>query len=811
MSDDRYDERPDRPAWAVVPTMPWSRVQPAERRDTGTAPAGGRERREPRDADPRDHDHDEDRDPRERNRGRDPRERTEDDHERAHRDDERAYRDERDDRDSRGRNDDRSGRGTPDDRDRRGYDDRDRGGYDDRDRRGHDDRRGRDGYDGRGRTGYDERPGRATPAERGYGGYDQRRHPDEERDRREAYERRERDPYYDREAERQELERREAERRELERRELERRELERRELEHREYERREAERREYERRDAERREYERGYERREPERGYDRAGDQPRTEPERRDQPWTEPARREADPRGYEQVDEVVVDEAYRPRRAAADIVDAETRDRIEMTWTEVPAPPAAVFPEPVAAPEPEPVVVAPTSALVPDTYRPEGELVGDPESALAAARIEYDPQTLHEQPENVYELYRIRDALTVRIDAATDNPSRARLLGLRAVANRIVGDLRQSHGDAKLALVHAEATGQLRRIAVAQARLANVLVRLGELDEADRLFTQANSPELPERLRAAIHHYAGKCAFEQDRYIEACQHFEKALELRRDGDPELVSATEVALDALFSRVADRGWGPYPRSRDEILLTHRPPVPTFDEQYDRWGFANADGQWPIAPQFADVQPFRDGVAWVRPVGIETWGLIDESGRLLIDPRRGFLGVGSFSDGLAWVSADGLGGWSALDKAGRIIINGGFDDVRPFRRGIAIVRQRGKWGAVENTGRLAVQFAFDAFSTGLADGRYVEGFTDEGLAIVEVGGRKGVIDRTGRVLVPLAYPTVVIHPVAFLFTDHNHRWGAIARNGQPLVNAVHPSRKSLTDELEQLLADTRPML
>jgi WG repeat protein/tetratricopeptide repeat protein len=345
----------------------------------------------------------------------------------------------------------------------------------------------------------------------------------------------------------------------------------------------------------------------------------------------------------------------------------------------------------------------------------------------------------------------------------------------------------------------------------VAQTRLANVLVRQGELDEADRLFTQANSPELPDRLRATIHHFAGRCAFEQNRYIEACQHFEKALELRKDADPELISATEVALDALFSRVAERGWGPYPRSRDEILLSHKPPAPAFNEQYDRWGYQDGDGNWPIGPQFADVQPFRDGVAWVRPVGIETWGLIDEAGRLLVDPRGGYLGVGSFSDGLAWVSRDGQAGWFAIDKTNRVVIQAQFEDVRPFRRGIAIVRQRGKWGAVESNGRLAVQFAFDAYATGLADGRYVEGFSDEGLAIVEVGGRKGVIDRTGRVLVPLAYPTVVIHPVAFLFTDANHRWGAIGRNGQPLIAPVHPSRKSVTDELESLLADTRPIL
>ena len=164
-----------------------------------------------------------------------------------------------------------------------------------------------------------------------------------------------------------------------------------------------------------------------------------------------------------------------------------------------------------------------------------------------------------------------------------------------------------------------------------------------------------------------------------------------------------------------------------------------------------------------------------------------------------------------NSGVAWVSADGTGGWFAIDKNNRVVIQSAFDDVRPFRRGIAVVRQQGRWGAVERDGRLAVQFAFDGFATGLADGRYVEGFTDEGLAIAEVGGRKGVIDRTGRVLVPLAYPTLVIHPVAFLFTDPSHRWGALGRDGSPLIEPRHASRQSVTDELEQLLADTRPLL
>ena len=115
----------------------------------------------------------------------------------------------------------------------------------------------------------------------------------------------------------------------------------------------------------------------------------------------------------------------------------------------------------------------------------------------------------------------------------------------------------------------------------------------------------------------------------------------------------------DEANDRAKELVAERGWGPYPRSREEILLSHLPPAPTFDEHHDRWGFQAADGGWPIAPQFAEVQPFHDSVAWIRPVGLETWGLIDEAGRVLIDPRAGYVAAGGFSDGLAWVLNDEL--------------------------------------------------------------------------------------------------------------------------------------------------------
>ncbi|NUO58600.1 MAG: hypothetical protein HOV78_18180 [Hamadaea sp.] len=437
-------------------------------------------------------------------------------------------------------------------------------------------------------------------------------------------------------------------------------------------------------------------------------------------------------------------------------------------------------------------------------------EKTPDPEQELAAIEWRFHHDTLRELVDDPDLLREIRDRLTTKLTPATDNAVRARLLSLRAVVSRILGDLSKALSDAKMALMHAEATGQLRRIAIAQARLAHVLQWRGDFADADQLFAEANSPELPDRLRATMHEHAGKSCYDQGRYIEACNHFEKALELRKVEDPELMARTEIALDAVFRKVAENGWGPYPRTRDEILRVHKPPVPQFDDKKQCWGYVDPSGTTGISPAFADVQPFRDGVAWVRRPESETWELIDEAGLRLIDAQAGWLGVGSFNEGLAWVSRDGHSGWVAIDKKNRIVIPGGFDDVRPFRRGVAAVR-RGGWGAVDKSGKVVVPTQFAAFATALTDGRYVDGFTDEGLAIVDNGGRKGVVDKTGKMVVPPVHPALVIHPVAFLVASPQGKWGALDRRGRPLIDMELGSRIAVIEEIDRLLADTKPVL
>jgi tetratricopeptide (TPR) repeat protein len=384
-----------------------------------------------------------------------------------------------------------------------------------------------------------------------------------------------------------------------------------------------------------------------------------------------------------------------------------------------------------------------------------------DPERMLAEYPWRFDPDTLREilDEADTALFHEIRAGLSERLATAPDDRSRAQLLSLRAAVARGLGDLGPAKADGVRALAYAEAVGDLRLLTAVRCRVAHVLQWRGEFAAADRLFALADSPDLPGHLRASVHQHAGKCAFDQGRYIEACNHFEQALDLRRDdADPSLVTSTEIALDGVFRKVAEHGWGPYARPMEEIVGTRAAPEPVHDDRDGRWGYA-IGGDVVIGPAFADAQPFSDGVAWVRPPESRWWALIDETGTLLIGPSARL------------------------------------DDVRPFRRGLAAVARAGRWGAVDPAGAVIVPFEFDGFATALHDGRYVDGFSDGGHAVVRLHGRSGVIDHTGTLLVPPVHAGVVIHPLAFLITD-GQRWGALDRHGRPLVDPVHPSRTSL---------------
>ena len=415
----------------------------------------------------------------------------------------------------------------------------------------------------------------------------------------------------------------------------------------------------------------------------------------------------------------------------------------------------------------------------------PRSRLV-DPEQVLSAYPFRFKPGTLREMADHPDQLRAVRDRLTDKLEYAERDAIRARLLSLRAVVSRVLGDLDFALADGRAALEHAERTGELRRTAIVQARLANVLRWRGDFTEADRLFEDAIDPELPDRLRAEISDLAGRSAFEQDRYLEAMSRFDEALRWRRGDDPD---RTALALDLVTDQIRQHGWGPFQRTPDEILGKVTPEPLRVGETW------------------AEVQAYSEGLAWARRPDSWAWELVDADGQTVLG---GYVRVQPFHEGLAWVSRDERGGWFAIDAQNRLVVPGGFEEALRFRNGVAAVKA-GRWGAVDRYARPVVQPRYQRFATVLTGGRHVDGFTREGLAIVDAGDRLGVIDRRGQLVVAPVHPALVIHPVAFLIAGRDGRWGALDREGEPLIETVHRSEADVVDAIDLLLADTKPVL
>ena len=83
--------------------------------------------------------------------------------------------------------------------------------------------------------------------------------------------------------------------------------------------------------------------------------------------------------------------------------------------------------------------------------------------------------------------------------------------------------------------------------------------------------------PSCPTGCGPTMHEHAGRVrATTRAGYIEACNHFEQALDLRKDERPGADRADRAGARRGVPRGSPSdGWGPYPRSRDEILQLRR--------------------------------------------------------------------------------------------------------------------------------------------------------------------------------------------------------------------------------------------
>lgn len=209
------------------------------------------------------------------------------------------------------------------------------------------------------------------------------------------------------------------------------------------------------------------------------------------------------------------------------------------------------------------------------------------------------------------------------------------------------------------------------------------------------------------------------------------------------------------------------------------------------ESSGKYGFVDDLGDIVIPAQYDNVGYFKDGIA---PVALnEKYGFIDITGKTVIPIQfdeilsesswgindyeyyRGINVHTYFYEGLACVKQNGKYGF--IDKTGKTVIPIQFDDTAGFVDGLAIVRQNDKCGIIDTTGKFIVPVKFEDINS-----------FSEGVASVKQNDKYGFIDKTGKIVIPIQYEWAGDFNEGLSVVQQNGKYGLINKRGQFITPA-----------------------
>ncbi|OJJ20266.1 hypothetical protein BKI52_17520 [marine bacterium AO1-C] len=147
-----------------------------------------------------------------------------------------------------------------------------------------------------------------------------------------------------------------------------------------------------------------------------------------------------------------------------------------------------------------------------------------------------------------------------------------------------------------------------------------------------------------------------------------------------------------------------------------------------DKKIERFGYVNKQGIEVVPAIYQDAQSFYEGLAAVRQD--KKWGYINAKGHVLIPFQ--YKEAQSFYEGFALVKGE-EGKPFFISKSGQK-----YDDFRPYVDGAAAVMRKGKWGFIDNSGKLIIDFKYDE----------VRDFK-KGYVQVRIGKKRFYINKEGK--------------------------------------------------------------
>lgn len=113
----------------------------------------------------------------------------------------------------------------------------------------------------------------------------------------------------------------------------------------------------------------------------------------------------------------------------------------------------------------------------------------------------------------------------------------------------------------------------------------------------------------------------------------------------------------------------------------------------------------------------------------------------------------FCGQGLAGESVSLFPIEQNGKWGYIDNSGKVVVKPSFDQAGPFSENLGAVCSNGKCGFVNANGQLVIKPQFDEGGMDFGSFGFKTDYTfSEGLACVKVGDKWGYIDKTGRFVI-----------------------------------------------------------
>jgi len=210
------------------------------------------------------------------------------------------------------------------------------------------------------------------------------------------------------------------------------------------------------------------------------------------------------------------------------------------------------------------------------------------------------------------------------------------------------------------------------------------------------------------------------------------------------------------------------------------------------EEDDKVGLMRKNCRVVVPAEFEEIgQPSLDRALVVKD---DLIGYIDGSGEQIIQSSYemfpNYLKRGQFYSNMAIVKQKGKFG--AIDLNGKVVIPIIFTEIGDISALTAFSKGKG-WGFMDLTGKVIIQPTFD----------YAESFKDS-QAIVEKMTLQGVIDAKGNEIIPITYTSVTrLTKDLFLVSNGSH-FGIISSKGEQVVPVSYQQIRVLDKDFVLLM-------